>query len=82
MGIAEWVARFDTFPSSMFTSPHQKAQYFEVDDPNVHAAPSLRGAFDGFGPNEGGRAQATQQLHPLPNQFGQPSPPTGPWGQR
>lgn len=71
--------RFDTFPSSMFTSPYEKAQYFEVDDPNVRAAPSLRGAFDSLG---GGQAQATQQLHPLPNQFGQPSPPTGQWGQR
>jgi LemA protein len=66
--------RFDTFPSSMFTGGHQKAQYFEVDDPQVRAAPSLRGAFDG--------AQRTQQLQPLPReaQYGQQQ--TGPWQQR
>ncbi|MBB4906566.1 LemA family protein [Actinophytocola algeriensis] len=40
--------RFDTFPSSMVANfgKFQKKEYYEVDDPNVRAAPSLRGAFD------------------------------------
>jgi LemA protein len=40
--------RFDTFPSSMVANvgKFQKKEYYEVDDPAVRAAPSLRGAFD------------------------------------
>ncbi|MGB3441796.1 MAG: LemA family protein [Actinophytocola sp.] len=40
--------RFDTFPSSMVANlgKFQKKEYYEVDDPNVRAAPSLKGAFD------------------------------------
>jgi LemA protein len=40
--------RFDTFPSSMVgnVGKFQKKEYYEVDDPNVRAAPSLKGAFD------------------------------------
>jgi LemA protein len=61
--------RFDTFPSSMFTSPYQKAQYFEVDDPQVRRAPSLKGAFE----------DRTQQIQPV-QQYGQQQ--TSPWQQR
>ena len=59
--------RFDTFPSSMFTSGHQKAQYFEVDDPQVRAAPSMRGAFDSLG------ATPSQQLPSHPPQYQPPA---------
>ena len=40
--------RFDTFPSSIVANfgKFQKKEYYEVDDPNVRAAPSLTGAFD------------------------------------
>jgi LemA protein len=40
--------RFDTFPSSVVANvgKFQKKDYYEVDDPTVRAAPSLRGAFD------------------------------------
>jgi len=40
--------RFDTFPSSMVANfgKFAKKEYYEVDDPNVRAAPSLKGAFD------------------------------------
>jgi len=40
--------RFDTFPSSMVANfgKFQKKEYYEVDDPQVRAAPSLKGAFD------------------------------------
>jgi LemA protein len=40
--------RFDTFPSSVVANvgKFEKREYYEVDDPNVRAAPSLRGAFD------------------------------------
>jgi LemA protein len=40
--------RFDTFPSSMIANlgKFQKKEYYEVDDPQVRAAPSLEGAFD------------------------------------
>jgi LemA protein len=40
--------RFDTFPSSVVANfgKFEKREYHEVDDPNVRAAPSLRGAFD------------------------------------
>lgn len=53
--------RFDTFPSSMFKGAYQKAEYYEVDDPYVRAAPSLKGAFDGL--NQPQQA-APQQLAP------------------
>jgi LemA protein len=40
--------RFDTFPSSVVANVGKfvKKEYYEVDDPNVRAAPSLSGAFD------------------------------------
>ena len=40
--------RFDTFPSSMIANfgKFEKKEYYEVDDPQVRAAPSLKGAFD------------------------------------
>jgi LemA protein len=40
--------RFDTFPSSMVANfgKFAKKDYYEVDDPNVRAAPSLAGAFE------------------------------------
>jgi LemA protein len=44
--------RFDTFPSSMVANfgKFVKKEYYEVDDPNVRAAPSLAGAFDQITP--------------------------------
>ena len=58
--------RFDTFPSSMIANigKFQKREYYEVDDPQVRAAPSLRGAFDGL----------SEQVTPTPP-LGQPMPP-------
>jgi LemA protein len=58
--------RFDTFPSSMIANigKFQKREYYEVDDPQVRAAPSLRGAFDGL----------SDQVTPTPP-LGQPVPP-------
>lgn len=69
--------RFDTFPSSMIANigKFQKREYYEVDDPQVRAAPSLRGAFDGL----------SDQVTPTPP-LGQPVPPaqlqTPPPGQQ
>ena len=59
--------RFDTFPSSMIANmgKFQKREYYEVDDPQVRAAPSIRGAFDGL----------SDQVTPTPP-LGQPAPPT------
>ena len=47
--------RFDTFPSSVVANAgkFQKKEYYEVDDPTVRAAPSLKGAFDGNQPPNG-----------------------------
>lgn len=44
--------RFDTFPSSMVANfgKFQKKEYYEVEDPQVRAAPSLKGAFDSLNP--------------------------------
>jgi LemA protein len=46
--VREYNTRFDTFPSSMVANfgKFVKRDYYEVDDPNVRAAPSLKGAFD------------------------------------
>jgi LemA protein len=68
--------RFDTFPSSVTANfgRFQKKEYYEVDDPQVRAAPSLAGAFDGL----------SDQVTPTPP-LGQPVPPaqiqTPPAGQ-
>lgn len=68
--------RFDTFPSSMVANfgKFEKKEYYEVDDPQVRAAPSLSGAFDGL----------TDQVTPTPP-IGAPAPPaqiqTPPAGQ-
>jgi LemA protein len=62
--------RFDTFPSSMIANfgKFQKKEYYEVDDPNVRAAPSLKGAFDSL---------AAAPTPPLGQQAIQPpTPPT------
>ncbi|HEV2783669.1 MAG TPA: LemA family protein [Actinophytocola sp.] len=42
--------RFDTFPSSVVANVGKfvKREYYEVDDPGVRAAPSLRGALNGL----------------------------------
>lgn len=50
--------RFDTFPSSMIANfgKFEKKEYYEVDDPQVRAAPSLKGAFDSL----------TEQVTPTP----------------
>ena len=76
--------RFDTFPSSMVANfgKFQKKEYYEVDDPNVRAAPSLKGAFDSLtGPSAptpplGQPAIGTQQPSPAP-QPPQSRPPQG-----
>jgi LemA protein len=59
--------RFDTFPSGMVASAgrFEKKEYYEVDDPRVRAAPSLRGAFDSL----------TEQVTPTPP-LGQRMPPS------
>ncbi len=46
--VREFNTRFDTFPSSIVANfgKFQKKEYYEVDDPAVRAAPSLKGAFD------------------------------------
>jgi LemA protein len=76
--------RFDTFPSSVVANfgKFQKKEYYEVDDPNVRAAPSLRGAFDSLtGPSTptpplGQPALGTQQPPQVPP--GSPNqPPQG-----
>jgi LemA protein len=60
--------RFDTFPSSVVANfgKFQKKEYYEVDDPNVRAAPSLAGAFDQVTPTPplGGPAIQPQQNPP------------------
>lgn len=45
--VRDYNTRFDTFPSSVVANvgKFQKKDYYEVDDPNVRAAPSLKGAF-------------------------------------
>jgi LemA protein len=60
--------RFDTYPSSMIAGmgKFEKKEYYEVDDPAVRAAPSLRGAFDGL----------PDQVAPVPPQLR--TPPAGP----
>lgn len=72
--------RFDTFPSSMVANfgKFQKKEYYEVDDPNVRAAPSLKGAFDSLNtptPPLGQPAIGTQA--PPPAQRPPTQPPQG-----
>jgi LemA protein len=72
--------RFDTFPSSMVANfgKFQKKEYYEVDDPNVRAAPSLKGAFDSLNtptPPLGQAAIGTQA--PPPAQQPPTQPPQG-----
>lgn len=61
--------RFDTFPSSAMKGSYTRAQYFEVDDPQVRAVPSMRGAFDSLNAPQ----QPAQQNQPP--QLGQGQPP-------
>jgi LemA protein len=58
--------RFDTFPSSMVANfgKFQKKDYYEVDDPAVRAAPSLKGAFDQITPTP---PIGQQAINPPPN---------------
>ena len=58
--------RFDTFPSSMIANfgKFEKKEYYEVDDPRVRAAPSIKGAFDSL----------NEQVTPTPP-VGQPAVP-------
>jgi LemA protein len=72
--------RFDTFPSSMIANfgKFQKKEYYEVDDPAVRAAPSLKGAFDSL--NEPvtptpplGQPMIQPQQAVAPNQQNQPA---------
>jgi LemA protein len=71
--------RFDTFPSSVVANAgkFQKKEYYEVDDPNVRAAPSLRGAFDSLtGPTgPAGPAAPTPPLGQPALGTRQPPPP-------
>jgi LemA protein len=61
--------RFDTWPSSSMKGSYQKADYFQVDDPVVRQAPSMRGAFDDLNSQQ----QPQQQQLPPQQQFqGQP----------
>jgi LemA protein len=68
--------RFDTFPSSMVANfgKFQKKEYYEVDDPQVRAAPSLKGAFDSLNtqvtptPPLGQHMIQPQQPAPMPAQ--------------
>lgn len=77
--------RFDTFPSSMVANfgKFEKKEYYEVDDPNVRAAPSLKGAFDSLtGPSAptpplGQPALGTQQ-QPAASPPPAPQPPRQP----
>ncbi|TCP57225.1 LemA protein [Tamaricihabitans halophyticus] len=61
--------RFDTFPSSMFKGSYVKAEYYEVDDPRVRAAPTLKGAFDSL------NNQQPQQFAQQPQQQFAQQPP-------
>jgi LemA protein len=82
--------RFDTFPSSMIANfgKFEKKEYYEVDDPQVRAAPSLKGAFDSLNeqvtptpPLGMIQGQGQQQMPPAPPQaggYGQPAPPAPP----
>lgn len=76
--------RLGQFPSTlvagMFKAKFQPAEYFEVDDPEVRATPSLRGAFDSLsGPPATGQPAAALP----PQQLQQPQrPPVGPPGQQ
>ncbi|MCT2586032.1 LemA family protein [Actinophytocola gossypii] len=73
--------RFDTFPSSMVANMgnFQKKEYYEVDDPRVRAAPSLRGAFDSLNepvtPTPPMGAPALQQTPPTEPVQAQPQVP-------
>ncbi|WP_155886210.1 LemA family protein [Actinoalloteichus caeruleus] len=83
--------RVESFPSSIVAGMAKitKADYFEVDDPNARATPSLSGA---FGSLTGGPPAAPQLQQPTggpqygqqpgpqvhgqpPQQYGQPQPP-------
>jgi LemA protein len=71
--------RFDTFPSSMVANfgKFEKKEYYEVDDPNVRAAPSLKGAFDSLTsptPPLGRPAIQHGQPGTVPDQPPQPPP--------
>ena len=70
--------RFDTFPSSMIANfgKFEKKEYYEVDDPQVRAAPSLKGAFDSL--NE--PVTPTPPLGMIQQQM--PQAPTGPVQQQ
>jgi LemA protein len=82
--------RFDTFPSSMISNfgKFEKKEYYEVDDPQVRAAPSLKGAFDSLNepvtptPPLGmiQQPQGQQQMPPAPP--ASPQAPTGPVQQQ
>ncbi|HEX2133337.1 MAG TPA: LemA family protein [Actinophytocola sp.] len=65
--------RFDTFPSSVVANMgnFQKKEYYEVDDPGVRAAPSLRGAFEGLN-------EPVTPTPPMGQQAIQQAPPTQP----
>ena len=76
--------RFDTFPSSMIANfgKFEKKEYYEVDDPQVRAAPSLKGAFDSL--NE--PVTPTPPMGMIQQQMPQapisPQAPTGPVQQQ
>ncbi|MGH3435046.1 MAG: LemA family protein [Sciscionella sp.] len=69
--------RFDTFPASMLKGGHQKAQYFEVDDPQVRANPSVSGLFNQSFAGQGGQHPPSQQQSGYPAQLPQAQPQFG-----
>jgi LemA protein len=58
--------RFDTFPSSIVANfgKFEKKEYYEVDDPQVRAAPSLRGLGDQITPTPPIGSPAPPQIQP------------------
>lgn len=75
--------RFDTFPSSMIANfgKFQKKEYYEVDDPQVRAAPSLKGAFDSLNAQVTPTPPIGQPVAPPPVAPQPPQPPQVPPGQ-
>ncbi|MGH3621233.1 MAG: LemA family protein [Sciscionella sp.] len=67
--------RFDTFPSSTVRGSYTKSQYFEVDSPQVRAAPSMKGAFDSLNAPQQHQPQLGQGQPPFPGQQPQSQQP-------
>jgi LemA protein len=75
--------RIGQFPSSIIASRFKftPAEYFEVDEPDVRATPSLSGAFDDLATPPMGQPQLAPPSQGLPPQappHTSPNPPPGP----